>query len=271
MRTSRSDGDDSGWLRRLRGAAEHALLTAALIALPLLGGLGAASAENELAAQCGGKFDSSLIDRQCFVSQCKTQTQACLENSDCMKGLVCTARCLGDTKCISGCFARFGNADIDGLIKCSIEDNSCIHVAILEPGPDPPKEVPKPPLPALKSFDPSSLEGKWYKVMGWNSMYDCYDCQVNKFTPMSSATQRSTPAATMGVEGAEASLQQLTERPVQTMQVDVDFDMPRPATLLRSTHNHQHLREQLVFDEPGSERTAHTHGSMFGLSFWENW
>lgn len=32
------------------------------------------------------------------------------------------------------------------------------------------------------------------------------------------------------------------------------------------------LHEHLVFDTaPGSRRTAHTEGKMFGLTFWENW
>ncbi|KAJ1633841.1 hypothetical protein T492DRAFT_977415 [Pavlovales sp. CCMP2436] len=249
----RGNAAEAGWLGELRVAASRALLALAVVAIPLVGSPLGAFAENELAVSCGGKFDSQLIDRQCFANSCMPQTQACLENSDCMKGLVCTARCLGDTKCISGCFAKFGNTDMDGLIKCSIEDNSCIKVAILPAGPDSIEEVPPPPLPVLKAFDPKSLDGKWYKVMGWNSMYDCYDCQVNKFSTMT--------------RGAEAEQGQ----GLPALQVDVDFDMPRPAKLLRSGHNHQHLREKLEFDEPGSKRTAHTHGSMFGLSFWENW
>jgi len=222
-------------------------------------------AENELAELAGGKFDSTMIDRQCFASSCKTQTQACLDNSDCLKGLVCTARCLGDTGCISGCFARFGNSDIDGLIKCSIEDNSCIKVAILPSGPDAPDQVPQPPKPVLPDFDPATLDGKWYKVMGWNSMYDCYDCQVNKFSAGNTAVDSDAPRPTLG---SALSSHEVKEK---AMQVDVDFDMPRPSRLFRSSYNHQHLRENLVFDAPGSTRTAHTHGNMFGLSFWENW
>lgn len=262
----------AGWRGELRGAARQALATALLLALPFFGSPGAALAENELAAQCGGRFDTSLIDRECFVHQCQSQTQACLENSDCMKGLVCTARCLGETKCISGCFARFGNKDIDGLIKCSIEDNACIKVAILEPGPDAPERAPRPPLPVVPDFEPRSLEGRWFKVMGWNSMYDCYDCQTNRFSQAQPprAPPQPQPAA-VRIQDVPPSVQQLDgPRPPPVLQVDVDFDMPRPSTLLRSGHNHQHLRERLEFDVPGSARTAHTHGTMFGLSLWEN-
>lgn len=32
-------------------------------------------------------------------------------------------------------------------------------------------------------FDIRSLEGRWYKVMGMDARYDCFDCQVNHFSP----------------------------------------------------------------------------------------
>lgn len=32
-------------------------------------------------------------------------------------------------------------------------------------------------------FDIQSLEGRWYKVMGMDARYDCFDCQVNHFSP----------------------------------------------------------------------------------------
>ena len=33
----------------------------------------------------------------------------------------------------------------------------------------------------LKDFDVRKLEGKWYKVRGYNPKYDCYPCQTNTF------------------------------------------------------------------------------------------
>ena len=33
----------------------------------------------------------------------------------------------------------------------------------------------------LKDFDVRKLEGKWYKVRGYNTKYDCYPCQTNTF------------------------------------------------------------------------------------------
>lgn len=33
----------------------------------------------------------------------------------------------------------------------------------------------------LKDFDVRKLDGKWYKVRGYNPKYDCYPCQTNTF------------------------------------------------------------------------------------------
>lgn len=97
-----------------------------------------ANAEDELYAKYGGKgLDTSLVDKECLVNRCSLQAKACLQDDpDCRKGLTCTAKCLGDNACITGCFARYGTPNLDGLLKCTIEDNECIKVAILEGGGD---------------------------------------------------------------------------------------------------------------------------------------
>ena len=44
------------------------------------------------------------------------------------------------------------------------------------------------PAKPLKSFDIASLKGRWYKVMGLDSRYDCFDCQKNSFEVKDKAT-----------------------------------------------------------------------------------
>jgi len=96
-----------------------------------------ALAEDELAARYGGGFDSSLIDQTCLVNKCSLQAKSCLaDDPSCRKGLTCTAKCLGDNSCITGCMARYGDKNLDNLLKCTIEDNECIKVAILQGGAD---------------------------------------------------------------------------------------------------------------------------------------
>jgi len=211
-----------------------------------------AIAENELAAVAGGTFHSDMVQPECFATSCKAATKACADNGDCVKGLACTAKCMGDAQCTVGCFARYGNHVLDEMLSCSIEDAGCIKIAIVEPGADSSLDAPLPPK-ALVPTTPSSMSGRWYKVMGWNPNYDCFECQRNSFSKPSA----SVVSADIGSK---------------SMDVEVEYQMPRqrsgmPADSFRST-----LHESLQFDStPGSRRTAHTEGKMFGLTFWENW
>jgi hypothetical protein len=106
--------------------------------LPYSPAFSSANAEDELYAKYGGKgLDTSLVDKECLMNKCSLQAKACLQDDpDCRKGLTCTAKCLGDNSCITGCFARYGTPNLDGLLKCTIEDNECIKVAILKGGGD---------------------------------------------------------------------------------------------------------------------------------------
>jgi hypothetical protein len=195
-----------------------------------------AHAEDELYAKYGGKgLDTSLVDKDCLVNKCAAQAKACLQDDpDCRKGLTCTAKCLGDNSCITGCFARYGNSNLDGLLKCTIEDNDCIKVAILEGGADARGEEPRSPAPTVRNFDLGSMEGTWYKVAGYNPNYDCYACQRNTFSApgggwadafngrMSESPYANARVPTDGLVGAA-----LSRMGADRLQVDVEFSMPR--------------------------------------------
>jgi len=273
--------------------AATAALSAALVV-----GAPSALAENELSDIYGGKgFDSSLVDQTCLVDKCSLQAKACLaDDPSCRKGLTCTAKCLGDNACITGCMARYGDQNLDNLLKCTIEDNPCIKVAILEGGADKFGEEPRPPAPTVRNFDLKSMEGQWFKVVGFNPNYDCYACQKNTFT-------FPEQAGPFGKDNDK-------------LEVDVRFSMPRmmpdgtppPPSNVRETvkqreidglmygsqsigFNDYQTHELMVFDsknDPKSQfsdlilgkgtgkeasfsRTAHSEGEMFGLKFWENW
>eukprot|EP00568_Trieres_chinensis_P003049 CAMPEP_0183291608 /NCGR_PEP_ID=MMETSP0160_2-20130417/967_1 /TAXON_ID=2839 ORGANISM="Odontella Sinensis, Strain Grunow 1884" /NCGR_SAMPLE_ID=MMETSP0160_2 /ASSEMBLY_ACC=CAM_ASM_000250 /LENGTH=517 /DNA_ID=CAMNT_0025452441 /DNA_START=79 /DNA_END=1629 /DNA_ORIENTATION=+ len=268
----------------LASAVATAALTAAVFLTP-----DAALAENELSARYGGKgFDTSLVDQTCLVDRCSLQAKACLaDDPSCRKGLTCTAKCLGDNACITGCMARYGDENLDNLLKCTIEDNECIKVAILDGGADNFGEEPRAPAPTVRNFNLASMEGSWYKVVGFNPNYDCYACQRNTFSAPSQSGD--------------------------SLQVDVEFSMPHlmpdgtpppPKNVRESVRaedglmvgsqsigfNDYSTHENMVFDNPNSisaetnlvlskgtdnevsyARTAHSEGEMFGLKFWENW
>lgn len=273
-------------------------VTAAISASIMIGLNAPALAENELSAKYGGKgFDSSLVDQTCLVDKCSIQAKACLaDDPECRKGLTCTAKCMGDNACITGCMARYGDSNLDNLLKCTIEDHECIKVAILDGGSDKLGEEPRPPAPTVRDFNMNSLEGQWYKVVGFNPNYDCYACQKNTFSPS---------------EGNNGMF-----KPNNKLEVDVQFSMPRmmadgtppPPKNERETvskrdidgvmfgsqsigFNDYATHEVMVFDkandpkaqlsnlmlgkgtknEASYQRTAHSEGEMFGLKFWENW
>jgi len=267
-----------------------------------LGGM-PALAENELSEKYGGKgFDSSLVDQTCLVDRCGTQAKACLaDDPSCRKGLTCTAKCLGDNSCITGCMARYGNKNLDNLLKCTIEDHECIKIAILPGGADRFGEEPRAPAPTVRNFDYKSMEGTWYKVVGFNPNYDCYACQRNTFAiPEESKEMGLVPVGNvnpnsdrleMGVEFAMPHLlpdgSPLPPRNVrETITVKDDAMFGSKSIGL----NEYQTNEVMVFDkqspndpystlvvnkgkpnEASYARTAHSEGEMFGLKFWENW
>lgn len=107
--------------------------------------------------------------------------------------------------CSTGCFAKYGSDKLDNLLSCSVEKNDCEYIlplvlteivnnlpyisirniGVSVPGKenvgwtvDTLADLPAKPL---QSFDIASLKGRWYKVMGLDSRYDCFDCQKNSF------------------------------------------------------------------------------------------
>jgi len=253
-----------GGLACARGA--FALLTATAL---LAGDARVATAENELAALAGSKSTAELVRPECFAQSCKAQVEGCAADGDCMKGLACTAKCMGDAQCTVGCFARYNNDQLESVLKCTIEDAGCIAIATQAPGGDSARDAPLPPK-ALVKATPASLQGKWYKVLGFNPNYDCFECQRNSFqTVANTGGRRAGAGLADGLRGG--SPVSMDVRPNEAI-VEVEYAMPRerigqPTELFRAS-----LQEKLEFDtEPDSRRTAHTEGRMFGLTFWENW
>jgi lipocalin len=284
---------------QLASLAASAALVASLMFHPLV-----ALAENELSDRYGGKgFDSSLVDQTCLVDRCSVQAKACLaDDPSCRKGLTCTAKCLGDNSCITGCMARYGNSNLDNLLKCTIEDNECIKIAILPGGADKYGEEPRAPKATVANFDYKSLQGTWYKVVGFNPNYDCYACQRNTFAIPEEQQQISTTSSLVS-----------TSATANTLTVGVEFSMPHllpdgsppPPRQVRESAsvfgkddasieggfrsiglNEYNTNEVMIFDtvdendsindnlvlnegkinEARYRRTAHSEGEMFGLS-----
>lgn len=247
-------------------------------------------AENELSDKYGGGLDTSLVDQTCMVDQCSLQAKACLaDDPNCRKGLTCTAKCLGDNSCITGCFARYGNQNLDRLLKCTIEDHECIKIAILPGGADKFGEEPRAPAPTVQNFDPRTLQGNWYKVVGYNPNYDCYACQKNSFQAKTS----SNPLLPVANDKLDMQVQFSMPHMLpdgsppppsgkkESIQTDEDGQLRGFQSSIAL--NDYYTRETMVFDQAPNpvnnlvrkngkgeltsySRTAHSEGEMFGLS-----
>lgn len=229
------------WQRFRRSAASIILLP-----LFLLGGQQRISADDEL-AKFAAEGNVVAVDGQCFLKKCSLETSKCASDQTCLKGLSCLARCKGASMCSTGCFAKYGSDKLDGLLSCTVEKNDCVHVPGKENKGWSSDKVADLPSKPLKNFDISQMQGSWYKVMGLDSRYDCFDCQKNTFTKIDD----------------------------KSVKMEALFRIPRPTFpgYLQNTI----VEELHVSDEPSggggnSQRpTLQSKGEMFGLTFWENW
>ena len=202
-------------------------------------------ADDEL-AKYAAEGNKVGVDGECFIKKCALQTSKCANDPNCLKGLSCLARCKGGSLCSTGCFAKYGSERLDNLLYCSVEKNDCVHV----PGKgensgwtsDNLNDLPSEPL---KPFNAAAMSGTWYKVMGLDSRYDCFDCQKNSFKYSKKEGQ-------------------------DTLGMEAWFRIPRPTS---PGYSQNKIVEDLkvVDDDSKSIATLQSKGQMFGLTFWENW
>lgn len=114
-------------------------------------------------------------DPSCFFDQCGPQSKACFTNPSCLKGITCLGNCRGEQLCATQCFARFGSDKLNSWLSCTLEEKKCVTTGVEQ---DTSSFYLNPPR-ALSTFKSADLEGKWFKVLGYNPNYDMYPCQVN--------------------------------------------------------------------------------------------
>ena len=221
-------------------------MVTSLLVLPSLFTLSVPSYGDDELAKFAAEGNKVNVDASCFMKKCALETTSCTNNINCLKGLSCLAKCQGGSMCSTGCFAKYGNAALDNILYCSVEKNDCVEV----PGKsnlgwvdDKLNDLPSKPV---EKFNIAELDGTWYKIMGLDSRYDCFDCQQNTFKKKNA-----------GVLGMEAY-----------------FRIPKPTGYSQNkiVEELQAIgKESSASSEDGVLATLRSEGRMFGLTFWENW
>lgn len=217
------------------------LLASAFGALPtatFAEDLTAPSAGFEEFAAKGGVMKT---DPQCFFDQCGAQSNACFTNPSCLKGITCLGQCRGEQLCSTQCFARFGSEKLNNWLACTLEEKQCVTTGVTQDTASYYKDPPQ--TKAMEKFTPADLEGKWFKVLGYNPKYDTYPCQINTFTPQ-----------------ADGGLNN-----------DILFRVPKPEGRGGGAWQNNFLES--MANNKGSEGKASmtVEGKMFGLTFHEQW
>ncbi|CAN0158599.1 unnamed protein product, partial [Laminaria digitata] len=130
------------------------------------------------------------------------------------QGVTCLGRCKGEQECATRCFAQYGSGKLDSWLTCTLEDHSCVKI---------PRDmdfsvINKDPPHIVKGFDAKQLQGTWYKVMGVNKKYDCFDCQKNTFS-VAQVGDASPAAEGEGREGGNTG---------QVADIKVNFRLAKP-------------------------------------------
>lgn len=248
------------WARRV---LVHVALGLTLTASSVFGGAIPAfadSAKYDGFAEYAKENQMEKSDVSCFINKCGDQTKALFSNPRGIKGVSCLGRCKGEQACATRCFAEFSSDSLNNWLSCTIEENECV-------------KVPKNSIDnsaenvgyttTVKNFDPSSLEGSWYKTDGLNPNYDLFDCQTNTFD------LTKDRELDMGIffrvrrpteSGGGFWENQLTEHMV------VDAVAPKGVEAANAAEASVDGN-----DLNAAGRTMHTAGKMYGLQFSENW
>eukprot|EP00531_Pseudo-nitzschia_arenysensis_P010650 CAMPEP_0116127836 /NCGR_PEP_ID=MMETSP0329-20121206/7044_1 /TAXON_ID=697910 /ORGANISM="Pseudo-nitzschia arenysensis, Strain B593" /LENGTH=414 /DNA_ID=CAMNT_0003621945 /DNA_START=41 /DNA_END=1285 /DNA_ORIENTATION=- len=236
----RGDEVENNWQHNLMSMCVGAslLVTSVFGVMPAATFAEDASAGFEEFAAKGGVMKT---DPQCFFDQCGDQSKACFTNPSCLKGITCLGNCRGEQLCATQCFARFGSEKLNDWLSCTLEEKECVTTGVKQ---DTSSFYQNPPqTKAMEKFTPADLEGKWFKVLGYNPKYDTYPCQTNEFSPR-----------------ADGGLDN-----------DILFRVPKPEGQGEGAWQNNFVESMANSKGPESKASMTVEGKMFGLTFHEQW
>jgi len=215
--------------------------------LLLTSAFGTATFAEDLAAPSAGFEDFAAkggvmkADPKCFFDQCGAQSNACFTNPSCLKGITCLGNCRGEQLCATQCFARFGSEKLNDWLGCTLEEKECVTTGVKQDTSSFYKDPPQ--TKAMEKFTPADLEGKWFKVLGYNPKYDTYPCQINTFSPR-----------------ADGGLDN-----------DILFRVPKPDGQGDGAWQNNFVESMANSKGPEGKASMTVEGKMFGLTFHEQW
>jgi len=112
----------------------------------------------------------------CLLKHCASPLVKCQRDVSCRKWMACDRRCgLDDIVCQTRCGDLHSNDLSDLLSQCMIGDWQCVAQR---------RETCTPPAPSAfaNDFRLEMLTGHWFVTAGWNSLFDCFDCQSHFFS-----------------------------------------------------------------------------------------
>jgi len=241
MKMSKNGGDNiKDWQREMAGM----ILGSSLLIAAAFGGAFAPAYAEEASAgfeEFAAKGGVMKTDPQCFFDQCGDQSRACFTNPSCLKGITCLGNCRGEQLCATQCFARFGSEKLNSWLSCTLEDKECVTTGVKQDTSAFYKDPPQ--TKAMEKFSPSDLEGKWFKVLGYNPKYDTYPCQINTFSP----------------------------RPDGGLENDILFRVPKPEEQGQGAWQNNFVERMANSKGPEGKASMTVEGKMFGLTFHEQW
>mmetsp|Transcript_19026 Transcript_19026/g.39074 ORF Transcript_19026/g.39074 Transcript_19026/m.39074 type:complete len:419 (-) Transcript_19026:263-1519(-) len=244
MKNGNNDDEVAGdWQRKVASM----FVGTSLLLASAFGGFPPATFAEEMTAPSAGfeefaaKGGVMKTDPQCFFDQCGDQSKACFTNPSCLKGITCLGNCRGEQLCATQCFARFGSEKLNDWLSCTLEEKECVTTGVKQDTSSFYKDPPQ--TKAMEKFTPADLEGKWFKVLGYNPKYDNYPCQTNTFSPR-----------------ADGGLDN-----------DILFRVPKPEGQGDGAWQNNFVESMANSKGPEGKASMTVQGKMFGLTFHEQW
>jgi violaxanthin de-epoxidase len=123
--------------------------------------------------------DGAAIGK-CLLKSCQLPLARCVTDPTCAANLVCIQTCAGkadESTCQIKCGDEFSNEVVAKFTDCAVSQKSCVP----QRKDDGSYPVPKPEA-LVQAFDTKDFTGEWYISAGLNKAFDCFDCQLHKWS-----------------------------------------------------------------------------------------